>query len=218
MFREELYRRGIKKIHFIASEYAAARALFTPEELDGGIILADIGYKATSVLHFVGGALVEMRTFALGGSLIPMGLSARFDFPHRVASAFVPKINLGYKDNGDYSLKYDASTYVCSVEAVNEMTKECIDCLALYLGRAIKSFKYEVSAASTIYVTGGGLCEVRLARDYLSKSLGRKVEFVHPVTPNFAKPYFSTAVGVIREAMAIRKKERFGFLKKLFNI
>ena len=216
--RDGIASRGVKKVHFIPSEYAAARELFSKEELDGGVLLADIGYTATSVLHMAGDALLEMRTFSLGGSMIPMGLSSRFDLPYRVASAFVPRINLGYKDEGEYSMKYDASTYVCPVGETNAITKECIDCIALYLRRAIESFKYEVPSGATLYVTGGGLCDVRLAREYLSKALGRKVEFVQPMTPSFAKPYFSTAVGLIREAIAMQKKERFGFLRKLFNI
>ena len=216
--RDGIIDRGVKKVRFIPSEYAAARELFTKEEREGGILLADIGYTATAILHMAGDALLEMRTFALGGSMIPTGLATRFDIPFRVASAFVPKINLGYKDEGDYTMKYDASTYVCPVGEVNALTKECIDCIALYLRRSLESFKYEVPSGATLYVTGGGLCEIRLAREYLAKVLGRRVEFVQPMTLNFAKPYFSTAVGLIGEAIRMQKQERFGFLRKLFNI
>jgi len=216
--RDGITARGVKKVAFIPSEFAAARELFSKEEREVGILLADIGYTATSILHLSGDALLEMRTFALGGSMIPVGLANRFDMPYRVASAFVPRINLGYKDEGDYSMKYDASTYVCPVGEANAVTKECIDCIALYLSRAIESFKYEVPLGATLYVTGGGLCDIRLAREYLAKALGRRVEFVQPTTPSFAKPYFSTAVGLIREAIAMQRKERFSFLRRLFNI
>ena len=216
--RAGLLRHGVKGVRFLPSEFAAARALFSAEELESGVLLADVGYTVTSILHLSGNALVEMRTFALGGSMIPEGLTARYDLPFRVASALVPKINLGYKDEGDYSLKYDATTYVCPIGEVNEMTKECVDCLALYLDRSIDSFKYEIPFGATLYVTGGGLGDVRFAREHLAKTLRRKVEFVHPTTPNFAKPYYSTAVGLIREAMALEKKEKFGFLKKLLKV
>ena len=216
--RNGLSRHGIKNVRFVASEYAAARSLFTEEESDNGILLADIGYTATSVLHLSGDALLEMRTFALGGSMIPAGIATRYETPFRVASALVPKINLGYKGEGDYSLKYDATTYVYPIGEINELVKECVECLGLYLSRAIDSFKFDCPLRSTLYLTGGGLSEIRLAQDYLSKVLGRKVEFVQPSTPNFSKPYYSTAVGVIREGMRIEKKERFGFLKKLLKI
>ena len=218
LISQGLLRHGVKNVRFIQSEYAAALALFTREERERGILFADIGFSVTSILHLTGDALLEMRTFALGGSMIPAGLSNRYDIPYRVAAAILPKINLGYKEEGEYSLKYDASSYSFPVSEVNDMTKECVRVLANYLQKAVQSFKFDSAPNQKIYLTGGGLSEIRLADEYLAKCLDRSVEKVMPTTPNFARPYYSTGFGLIRYALALEKKEKFGFLKRLFNI
>ena len=216
--RQGLIRHGIKTVRFIQSEYAAALSLFSPEERDGGIILADIGYLTTSVLYVGGDGLLELKTFALGGGMIPIGLSNALDLSFPVADALSAKINLGYKEEGEYSLRYDTSSYSFPIEEVNGIVKECIRCVATYLQKAMKTFRFETSSYATIYLTGGGFSEIRCAKEYLAKCLGRSVETVQPDAPNFGKPYYSTAVGLVKYAFRIEKKERFGFIKRLLGV
>jgi len=216
--RQGLIRRGIKTVRFMQSEYVAALNLFSEEERESGVILADIGYLATSVLYIGGDALLDLKTFSLGGGIIPMGLCTALNLPYDVASSLAAKINLGYKDEGDYTLRYDTDTYVYPVEEINSMAKDCIGCIVSYIRKAISGFRFETSPYATIYLTGGGFSEIRCARDYIAKCFARTVEIVQPSTPNFEKPYYSTAVGLIKRALLIEKGERFGFFKKLFGI
>lgn len=216
--RQGLLRHGVKEVRFLQSEYAAAMSLFSAEERDGGVILADVGYLTTSVLYVGGDALLEMKTFSLGGAMIAVGLSNALDIPFNVASAMVSKINLGYKDEGVYTLKYDASTYTFPVEQINGIAKEVVRCVGNYICKAMDSFRFETAPYATVYLTGGGFSEVRCSREYLSKHLGRSVEMVQPSAPNFGKPYYSTAVGLIKSALQIEKNQRFGFFKKLFRM
>ena len=216
--RKGILRRGIRSVHFIQSEFSAAMALFGTEERDAGIILADIGYLSTSVLYVGGDAPLEMKTFSLGGSMIPVGLSNSLDIPFPVASAFSSKINLGYKDEGEYSLKYDTSSYSFQVEQINEIAKECVRCVVNYIQKAIDSFRFETSPHATIYLTGGGFSELRCSREYIAKCFGRNVESVQPAMPNFDKPYYSTAVGLLKRGFMIEKQDRYGFFKKLFRL
>lgn len=217
LLRKGLMRRGIRSIRFLQSEYTAAMHLFGKEDRDGGIILADIGYLATSVLYVGGDSLLEMKTFSLGGSMIPMGLSNSLDMPFPAATALAEKINLGYKEEGDYTLKYDTASYTFPVEQVNGIAKECIRCVVNYVQKAIASFRFETSPYATIYLTGGGFSRLRSAQEYVAKCFGRNVETVQPAVPNFCKPNYSTTVGLLKSAFAIEKKERFGFFKKLFR-
>ena len=127
--REGLIRYGMKSVEFIQAEYAAALSLFAKEERDNGVILADIGYLSTSVMYVGGDALLDLKTFSLGGSMIPLGISTTMNVPFSVASAITAKINLGYKEEGEYTLKYDANTYTFPIEMVNGIAKESIACL-----------------------------------------------------------------------------------------
>lgn len=215
--RQGLMRRGVKTVRFLQSEYTAAMTLFSEEERDAGVILADIGYLATSVLYIGGDGLLEMKTFSLGGSMLPMGLSSSLDLPFPVASAFASKVNLGYRDEGEYALKYETSNYVFSVEQVNEIARECIRCVVNYIQKAIGAFRFETSPYATLFLTGGGFSEVRCSREYIAKCFGRSVEVVQPSAANFGKPYYSTTVGLLKNAFAIEKNERFGFIKRLFR-
>ena len=216
--QQGIMRRGIKSVRFIQSEYAEAMSLFGEEERDGGVILADVGYLATSVLYLGGDALLEMKTFPLGGGMIPMGLSDALNIPFPVATALASKVNLAYKEEGEYTLRYEADSYSFPVEQVNSIVKECIRCMMNYTQKALKSFRFESSPYATIFLTGGGLSEIRYAREFVTKYIGRTVEVVQPSAPNFDKPYYSTAVGLLQASLRIEKKERFGLIKKLFRI
>ena len=216
--RQGLMRQGIKNVRFLQSEFVSALSLFGEEERDGGVIVADIGYLVTSVAYVGGDAVLDMKTFSLGGSLVPTGLSHELNIPFRVAAALASKVNLGFKEEGEYSLKYDAQTYSFPVSEVNRIVEECVRCVMNYVQKAIRSFRFEPSPYATVFLTGGGFSEIRFAREYASKCLGRSVETVQPTAPNFAKPYYSTAVGLLRAALAIEKEDRFGFVKKLFRL
>ena len=216
--RQGLLRYGVKSVDFIQSEYAAALTLFSREERDNGVILADIGYLSTSVLYVGGDALLELKDFSLGGSMIALGISTTMNIPYNVAAAIASKINLAYREEGDYSLKYDAKTYTYPIEQINKIAKECISCVVNYIKKAINSFRFDTSLDQTIFLTGGGFSEIRFAREYISKCFGREVEVVQPSMPNYDKPCYSTMVGLLKKAMIMEKQEKFGFLKRLFRL
>ena len=216
--REGLIRYGMKSVEFIQAEYAAALSLFAKEERDNGVILADIGYLSTSVMYVGGDALLDLKTFSLGGSMIPLGISTTMNVPFSVASAITAKINLGYKEEGEYTLKYDANTYTFPIEMVNGIAKESIACIVRYIKKALDSFRFEVAPEQPIYITGGGFSEVRFAREYMAKCFDREVELVQPSLPNYDRPCFSSMVGVMKKAINKEKGEKFGFLKRLFRL
>ena len=216
--KQGIVRYGVKTVRFIQSEYAAAMDLFSPEERDAGVLFADVGYLSTSVLYVGGEALLEMRTFALGGSMIPMGLANALEIPFPVATALTSKINLAYKEEGEYTLRYDTSSYTFPVEQVNGIARECIRCIVGYIRKAIGSFRFETSPTAPLFMTGGGFSNIRCAGEYVSKCFGSTVEMIQPSAPNFTKPCYSTTVGLLRSAFSIAKQERFGFIKRIFGI
>ena len=216
--RDGLIRYGIRSVEFIQAEYAAALTLFSKEERENGIILADIGYLSTSVIYVGGDALIELKDFSLGGGMIPLGISTTMNVPFAIASAITAKINLGYKDEGEYTLKYDTKTYTFPVSDVNGIAKESIACVMNYVKKAIDSFRFDVPLDQPIYLTGGGFSEIRFAREYMAKCFDREVEIVQPSLPNYDKPCYSSMIGVLKKAINMEKGEKFGFLKRLFRL
>ncbi len=215
--RQALSRCGIREVRFVQSEIASAMALFGEEERDAGILFCDIGYLATTVLFLSGEGVLEMKNFSLGGGMIPAGLSEALDLPFAAAEALTAKVNLGYKDEGDYSFRFDGAEYSFPVREVNEMVKECIQCVATFITKAIHSFRFELSPYVPTFLSGGGFYEIRGAREYLSRYLSRNADYALPLVPNYNKPYYATAVGLIKEALKKQKEDRFGFIKRLLG-
>lgn len=216
--RQGLMRYGVKSVDFIQSEYAAALSLFSKEERDNGIVLADIGYLSTSVLYVGGDALLELKDFSLGGSMIALGISSTMNIPFNVASAIASKINLGYKDEGEYTLKYDAKPYTYPIEQINKIAQECIACVVNYIKKAMGAFRFDTAPDQPIFVTGGGFSDIRFSREFMSKCFRKEVEVVQPSMPNYDKPCYSTMVGLLKKAINMEKQEKFVFLKRLFRL
>ena len=216
--RQGLLRYGVKSVEFIQSEYAAALSLFSKEERDNGVILADIGYLSTSVLYVGGDALLELKDFSLGGSMVALGISSTMNSPFNVAAAIASKINLAYKGEGEYTLKYDAKTYTYPIEQINKIAQECISCVANYIQKAINAFRFDTTPQQPIFLTGGGFSDIRFSREYVAKCFRREVEVVQPSMPNYDKPCYSTMVGLLKKAISMEKQEKFGFLKKFFRL
>ena len=149
--------------------------------------------------------------------MIPLGISTTMNVPFSVASAITSKINLGYKEEGEYTLKYEGKTYSFPVSEVNGIAKESIACVMNYIKKAIDSFRFEVPANQPIYLTGGGFADIRFAREYMAKCFDREIEIVQPSLPNYDKPCYSSMIGVLKKAISMEKGEKFGFLKRLFR-
>ncbi len=214
--KQVLYRCGIKDVTFIQSDYVSASYLFGEEEKETGVLFVDIGYLTTSVLYLRGAGILEMKSFSLGGGVVLAGLTDALKVPFSVAEYLSCRINLGYRDDGAYEFDFEMKKYSFPVGEVNEMVKECVQCVASYISKAIDSFRFDIDPSAEIRLSGGGFSSIRGAREYLSKNLSRSVEYVVPTVPNLNKPYYATAVGLIKEALKIEKQQRFGFIKKFF--
>ena len=94
----------------------------------------------------------------------------------------------------DYMIPFSAKT-------ANEIVSERIDLIASFILKCFSRCEYDFPEYIPVYLTGGGLCYIRGARDYLSKKLGRKVEIIAPPIPQLNRPHFSTSLGVLDIAL-----------------
>jgi len=216
LLKQILSRMGIKNVTLIQSEYAAAVHLFEREERETGLLLVDIGYLSTCVQYVYGDGVDEMMTVSLGGAFLPAGFSQGLDIPFQAAVILTSKVDLDSHEEGTYTFRFDNQEYSFPISQVNDMAKECIKYIASYIKKAIDALHADLPAYTTIFLTGGGLIEVRGGAEYLSKCCGREVVYIRSNVANYAKPYYSTAVGLIFEAIEQEKKNRFGFIKRLF--
>ena len=211
-----LFKLGIKDVTFIQSEYASAVHLFTRDERDAGILLVDMGYLSTCIQYVKGDGVDEMKTFSLGGGFIPAGLSQGLNIPFSLARQLTARVDLASPEDGRYSVTCDDGERSFLISEVNEMVRECIQYLASYVKKSVDSLRADLPTHTVLYLTGGGLVEIRGGAEYLSKCCGRDVRYIQANVANYAKPYYSTAVGLVSEAIETEKSKRFGFIKRLF--
>ena len=62
------------------------------------------------------------------------------------------------------------------------------------------------------YITGGGLCYIKGAKEYISKSLGTNITLLSPQDIHLQKPHYSSILGLLNTALNQENKT-----KKLFG-
>lgn len=205
--KSELARLGVHNVEYMQAEHLANKNLFSYADREIGVLSVDVGYMSTAAMFTLCDGLVELKTFSLGGELIISGLVNTFDIEVEAATALAEKVNLALLDNSPpYQIYYGGDTIPFSVKSVNDVVKECVICLAGYVKKAIDSFSFSFPPSIVLYVMGGGISEIRGAKELFARFVGRKVEVVAPELLNYSKPCFSSAVGLMNGALIEEKK------------
>ena len=190
---------GIKKREFSSSCWAEAMHLFQPIRRDKFALLADIGYISTSVMLIRGDGLMDMISFSFGGGNIIAELMERFEIDFDIAAKLKSLCNLSLQpsENEVYSVEYQGERYDFLVEEVNEIVAEVIGSLGVCINEAMAAFKYECPRYIVMNLTGGGISNIRGAKDELSKVVRRPVEIIASNIPMYNKPSLSTTMGML---------------------
>ena len=194
---------GVKTIQFISEDFAESQYLFTEQQFDDCKILIDIGSATTSLSISCGEGLLYSSAFPLGGGLITAYLSEKFLCEFEIAEVLKRKLNLGLRDN--YTATYlvddkSVGDYAFSRNRANEVAKELLDSLAEKIDRAISACNLNVPSDVETYFTGGGICMVRGAVEYISSRLGVLPKTVVPNQPHYGKPNYSAKLSLLHVA------------------
>lgn len=194
---------GIRESQYISSTLAESLFLFEPEIRDRYALLVDCGHISTSVMLVRGDGLLFQNSFSMGGGHITGDLSQCLKITFYQAESLKRKIVLSFlADDSDY-YEIAGKDYMIpfSAKTANEIVSERIDLIASFILKCFSRCEYDFPEYIPVYLTGGGLCYIRGARDYLSKKLGRKVEIIAPPIPQLNRPHFSTSLGVLDIAL-----------------
>ncbi|MBQ2714061.1 MAG: hypothetical protein IJF76_00320 [Clostridia bacterium] len=209
---------GIDEIEFVSSSWAEAMYLFEDDQRDKSVLLLDVGYITSSVMLARGDGLLYLSSFSCGGAHVTGDLTLGLDIPYSHAEQLKTRLDLNRNVSVDdkYQVVVKGQQYTYSAVEINEIAKARISFLADIVSKCLDICEYEYPAHMPLYITGGGLFGMRGAKELLSKSLNRSVEFVEPRDPKFAKPYFSSTLGLMD--IAVKHTDAFeGFWKKIFR-
>jgi cell division protein FtsA len=213
-FAEDL---GLHKIIYISSTLAQSQYLFDEEERDRYVILVDCGYITTSVSLVRGNGLLNMNSFSMGGGHITADLSECLKISFTQAEALKRKIVLSIEPGKHdvYENIVDGNVVPINARNANEIVKARIEEIAKFILKALNSCKFEYPDYIPIHLTGGGLCYLKGAKDYLAKCIGKNIEIIHANVPQYNKPHLTSTLGMLDAAL--RQEQISGKRKGLWG-
>ena len=192
---------------FISSILAESLYLFEPSLRDRFVLMADVGYITTSVALSQGNGLLFMSSFSLGGAYISSDLSQCLHISFSEAEKLKEKLVIAWQptQEDNYAISINENVYTYSAKATNAISMDRIEMICEYIQRCIESSEYELPNYIPLYLTGGGISQMKGIRNLLSKKLKRQVLTMNIAREHKVKPYNASAEGLL--SLVLNDKE-----------
>ncbi len=202
----------ITTVKFISIDYCLSQYLFSISERDECRVLIDVGSATTSLSIISGDGLLYSSAFSVGGGLITAYLSDHFSCEYEVAEKLKRKLNLSLRNNklanylvfdnirGDFSFNRDKA---------NEIAKNILDELAEKCDKALSNCTLKIPSDVEVCFTGGGICFIRGAVEYISLRLGVFPKIVYPNLPKYSKPNYSSRLALLSTSIKYKDDKLF---------
>ena len=196
---------------FLSSSLAEIMLLFDDFRRDKCVMLADVGALGTAFTIGRGDGVCVQNYFPWGGARISAALADKFDIPIKQAELLKRKVILSLEPDyvppadeeeppvvqTEYEVEVDNEIKRFDVAETNLIVRLEIESFARYIQKALKQCRYEYPEYTPLSITGGGLCTMRGAVEYLSECLAREVDSVKPMQPMLDSAQLSSALGII---------------------
>lgn len=207
-----LLKVGIKDVKYLSCDLAETLYLFDGESKDVCRILADVGYSTTSLSISCGEGLLYNAAVPFGGGMITAYLSEELGCEYQIAEVLKEKLNLGLKNNSEATYvitdRFDEE-YSFSRNEVNDIARKVLDEIAEQTDKALSKCELRVPSDVEIYFTGGGICYVRGAVEYLASRLNSYPLVISPKIPHYNKPSASLKISLISAALKHKNDKIF---------
>ncbi len=221
---------GLQVSAFLAPTLGMAILLMSFDERDRTPVLIDVGYLNTEVSVVEGDAVTFHAVLPIGGGDITADLAQALEISMDEAEAikrdyiFTPD---EFDVQSDPEVRMEDGSVVTFPRAfvsqtVEAVTDELIDDI-------LETFRFAdeyIAARSQVYITGGGLVNMRGSKEYLAEKLKRPVRIPVVKAARLNNPRFSSSLGLmdlvfdaVEQEEQIRNEEQnSGRLKGLKNI
>jgi len=221
---------GITVNAFMAPVMGTAVFLMSFEERDRTPILIDVGYLNTEVSVVENDAITYHAVLPLGGGHLTSALAEALEIGLDEAEVikrqyiFMPD---EYDAQNDPEVTFeDGSVVTFPREFVRETIEAVTDELVDMISQTIVHAGECVSGRSQVYLTGGGLVNMRGSKEYIAEKLGRPVKIPVVRATRLNNPRFSSSLGLmdlvfdaVDEKMAIEngRNGRLNGFKNIFR-
>lgn len=213
---------NIEQVEYISSVLSESIYLLEPEVRDTGAILIDCGYISSFITTVKGDGLTTLNAFSVGGGHVTADLCQVLQISFNQAENLKRKVvlSLDVTDSDYYEVNVNNTITPISAKLANEIVEARLDMIASLINRCLTQIKVEFDNYMPIYLTGGGLCYLKGAKDYLSKAIAKNVEIITPNIPQLNRPHFSSILGLLDIALSQEQQTKKSFavkIKELFK-
>ena len=210
---------GVERVTYVSSSLCEAQYVLEPEARTGAGMLIDIGYITSSVAVVRGQGLLMLNSFSLGGGHIMADLAECLNISFAEAEQLKRRIvlSLNPTEKDFYELPGAGATKQIPIKMANEIVMARLDMICTCIQKCISLYAKETADYIPLFLTGGGVCYIKGAKDYIAKRLGRNVELAFPPLPELNKPSYSSILGLLSYAIKEEEKNKISFLAKLLK-
>lgn len=212
---------GFEHVEFLSQDWATDKQLIDEAFRAQGAFAADIGFVASS-LSFVKGDGLEFLTSApVGGGCIADDLAYAMEIGFESALAFLPRINLNLdpSDDGVYEVQDEGQTLRFGIREVNEGVRERLAQLANFIKKGLE-YAYAQGCRGALrdnrlYVSGGGVAQIRGAYAYLERLIGRQIVSICADVPQYDRAWDASCMALLNAAAELKGSK--GIFGRIFG-
>lgn len=215
-----LRKFGISVVEYLSSTLSENMYLLSNKNRETPSIIVDCGYISTSVSISKGNGLLSLNSFSVGGGQVVSDLSECLkisykeaeDLKKQIVLSVVPQLSDGYELNRKGQIS------IISMTETNEIVSARLEMICALINKCLSSAQKKDLYKMPFYLTGGGICFIKGAKDYLSKYFGVNVEILSPPNLQLSKPNYSCLLGLLYSAINQEQKHKtnkfLNFFKK----
>jgi len=194
---------GIYDFKFISSTLAECVYLIDEETRNKFAVLIDVGHITTSVSLIRGDGILNLASFSEGGGNITADLCECLNIKYSEAEALKRKLilSLDASESDVYEIEIKGQTRPINAKMANEVVKARIERLASLIQKCFASFSFEIPQNVAVFLTGGGLSELKGAKDFLSKAIAMPLEIAKNPDLTIRKPSYASLLGLLNMAL-----------------
>lgn len=212
---------GISVVEYLSSTLSENMYLISDANRQSPSIIVNCGFVSTSVSITYGNGLLALNSFSVGGGQIVSDLSDCLkisykeaeDLKKQIVLSVVPQLSDGYE------LKRQNQTSLISMAEANDVVSARLEMICSLINKCLTATQKKDLYKMPFYLTGGGICFIKGAKDFLSKYFGVNVEILSPPNLQLSKPNYSTLLGLLNSAINQEQKHKtnkfLNFLKKI---
>ena len=210
---------GISLVEYISATLAENTYLLSPSKRENPSVIIDCGFISSSVSITEGNGLRLLNSFSAGGGQVVSDLSECLNISYREAEELKKQIVLSVvPELGDgYEVHRQNQTIPISMVEANEIVCARLDMICSLINRCLDTIPKNQLYKMPFYLTGGGICFIKGARDYLSKTFGVNVEIISPPSLQFTKPNYSVELGLLNMGISQENKRKTNWFLNLIK-